>query len=113
MVRSPWTPVNVLASLRRAGPLCAAALVLAGAVVLTIILLRPAVATAACDRSATPSTLASQISAASSGQTICLASGAYGTWSGTNKQVTLRAAEHARPAMRVDLGPGDSGFTLD
>src|SRR5687767_4771810 len=48
---------------------------------------------AACDRSATPSTLASQVSAATAGQTVCLADGNYGTWGGTNKAITLLAPE--------------------
>src|SRR6185369_7168022 len=40
-----------------------------------------------CNRSATTSTFASQVSAATAGQTICLADGNYGTWTGTNKAI--------------------------
>jgi hypothetical protein len=67
----------------------------------------------ACDRNATPSTFASEVSAATAGQTICLASGSYGTWQGTNKQITIRAATGATPTMRYSFGSGDSGFTLE
>jgi hypothetical protein len=51
--------------------------------------------------------------AATAGQTICLASGSYGTWQGTNKAITIRAADGASPSMRYSLSTGDSGFTLD
>ena len=44
---------------------------------------------------------------------ICLATGNYGTWSGTNKSITLRNADGATATMRVSLGSGDAGFTLD
>ena len=70
-------------------------------------------AASTCDFNATPSTFASQVSAASAGQSICLASGSYGTWSGTNKQVTIRAATGATPTMKIEFDTGDSGFTLD
>ena len=52
------------------------------------------------------------MSAASAGQTICLASGNYGTWSGTNKAITIAAAPNAAPTMQVSFGSGASGFTL-
>jgi concanavalin A-like lectin/glucanase superfamily protein len=84
--------------------LLAAALVAAGS---------PAAAASTCDRSATPATFASELSAASAGQTICLASGNYGTFSGTGKAVTIAAADGASPQMKVNFGAGDSGFTLD
>ena len=73
----------------------------------------PAVAAATCDRSATPSSLASEVSAASAGQTICLETGDYGTWNGTNKALTITAASGASPQMTINFGSGDSGFTLD
>jgi hypothetical protein len=68
-----------------------------------------------CDRTATPATLSSQVSAATSGQSICLASGDYGTFWGTgnNKPLTLRAADGASPKMVFDLGTGDSNLTLE
>ena len=65
-----------------------------------------------CDLNATTSTFSSQVSAASAGQTICLASGNYGTWGGTNKAITVAAAPNASPTMQVSFGSGDSGFTL-
>lgn len=66
-----------------------------------------------CDLNATPSNFASQVSAATAGQTICLASGDYGTWTGTNKSITVKKADGATPVMRYSFGSGDSGFVLD
>ena len=66
-----------------------------------------------CDLNATPSSFASQVAAASSGQTVCLANGSYGTWTGTSKAITVTAANGASPTMKVSFGSGDSGFTLD
>jgi hypothetical protein len=66
-----------------------------------------------CVLTATTSTFASQVSAAADGQTICLASGSYGTWSGTNKAITIKAASGATPTMRYSFGSGDANFTLD
>ena len=48
-----------------------------------------------CNLNAATSNFSSQVSAASGGQTICLASGNYGTWSGTNKAITIAAASGA------------------
>jgi hypothetical protein len=84
-----------------------------GAAVLIAILLHPAAAAAACDRTASPGSLAAKLAAAKPGQTICLTTGDYGTWEGTGKRVTLKRARASRPTMNVRLGPGDSGFTLD
>ncbi len=44
---------------------------------------------------------------------MCLATGNYGTWAGTNKAITVAAAAGASPQMRINFGSGDSGFTLD
>jgi hypothetical protein len=65
-----------------------------------------------CDLNATTSNFASQVSAAQAGQTICLASGNYGTWSGTNKAITVKAAQGATPTMTNSFTSG-GGFTLD
>lgn len=74
----------------------------------------PALAqTATCNLNATPSNFTSQVSAATAGQTICLATGNYGTWSGTNKAITLKAAAGATPTMKISFGSGASNFTLD
>jgi hypothetical protein len=113
MFRSRRTSVCVIRSTERTGPPSFVALALAGAAVLLIILLRPAVATAACDRTASPGTLASRVEPAKPGQTICLKTGDYGTWTGTAKRITLRRARASRPTMNVSFGPGDSGFTLN
>jgi Right handed beta helix region/PKD domain/Bacterial Ig domain len=85
--------------------LCAAVVCLADRV--------PALAADTCDASATPSSFASAVSSAGSGDTICLASGSYGTWSGTSKAITVTAATGATPTMQVNFGSGDAGFTLD
>jgi hypothetical protein len=66
-----------------------------------------------CSLSATPSNFAAQVNAATAGQAVCLASGNYGTWTGTNKAITVRAASGATPQMKVNFGSGDAGFTLD
>jgi hypothetical protein len=65
-----------------------------------------------CDLNATTSNFSSQVSAASAGQTICLASGNYGTWGGTSKAITVAAAPNATPTMQLSFGSGDSGFTI-
>ena len=53
------------------------------------------------------------MSAAASGQTICLGSGSYGSWSGVSKAITLTAAPGATPTMTVEFASGADGFTLD
>ena len=65
-----------------------------------------------CTVTATPSTFASAVSAAAAGQTVCLTSGNYGTWGGTNKAITIAAAAGASPTMQVNFGSGDTGFTM-
>jgi hypothetical protein len=67
-----------------------------------------------CDRNATSaSTLSTQVSQATAGQTICLAAGSYGTWGGTNKAITIKATAGVAATMKVSLSNGDAGFTLD
>jgi len=66
-----------------------------------------------CNLHATPANLASQVSAASAGQVICLASGDYGTWNGVNKAITIKAAAGATPNMRVKFNSSVGGFILD
>jgi len=73
----------------------------------------PAPVPTGCDLNATTANFASQVTAATAGQTVCLASGNYGTFNGTNKTVTIRAATGAAPQMKISLGSGDTGFTLD
>jgi hypothetical protein len=65
-----------------------------------------------CNLNATTANFASQLATSVNGQTICLASGNYGAFAGTNKTVTIAAAEGATPQMTVSFGTGDSGFTL-
>ncbi|MGZ4674371.1 MAG: right-handed parallel beta-helix repeat-containing protein [Ilumatobacteraceae bacterium] len=66
-----------------------------------------------CSLNATTSNFASQVLAASAGQTICLASGNYGTWNGTSKAITVTAASGASPQMQVNFGSSANGFTLN
>jgi hypothetical protein len=116
MVRSLWTMICALPHFRHAPRWCGATLAVASALVVVVALLpgrTPARAAAACDRTIGPEGFASQTAAARPGQTICLKTGDYGTWNGTGKAITLRAAPGNKPTMKVDLGPGDSGFTLD
>ncbi len=65
-----------------------------------------------CNLNATTANFASQVTAATAGQTVCLASGDYGTWQGTNKAITIAAAPGQTPTMKYSFGTGDSGFTL-
>lgn len=44
---------------------------------------------------------------------ICLATGNYGTFTGTNKAVTITKQDGATPAMAFSFGTGDRSFTLD
>lgn len=73
----------------------------------------PASAAATCSLSATPANFSAEVAAASPGQTVCLASGNYGTWTGTNKAITIAAAPGNTPTMQISFGAGDGGFTLD
>jgi hypothetical protein len=65
-----------------------------------------------CDLNATPANFTTQISAATSGQTVCLATGNYGTWTGTSKSITVRNAAGASPTMMVNFDTGVGNFTL-
>lgn len=69
--------------------------------------------TGTCNLNATTSNFASQVSAASTGQVICLATGSYGTWSGTNKAITITKQAGATPSMSLEFNTGDSDFTVD
>jgi hypothetical protein len=66
-----------------------------------------------CDREVTPSSFATELSEATDGETICLSTGDYGTFTGTSKAVTIRSAEGADARMGFDLGSGDANFTLE
>lgn len=68
---------------------------------------------AGCDLNATTSNFAAQVSAATSGQTVCLATGNYGQFQGTNKAITIKNAQGATPNMSFNFGSGDANFTLD
>ena len=66
-----------------------------------------------CNLNATTSNFAVQLSAAAAGQTVCLASGNYGTFSGISKAITITKQSGATPTMDVSFGNGDASFTLD
>ena len=116
MVRSIRKTVCALSLSRHARRLGAATLALVAALAVIVALLPArsyASGAAACDRMSGPEAFASQIAAARRGQTICLKTGDYGTWNGTGKAITVRAAHGSTPTMKVRFGPGDSGFTLE
>jgi hypothetical protein len=69
--------------------------------------------TGSCDLNATTTNFASQVLAAAAGKTICLATGNYGTWSGTNKAIVIAKQTGATPSMDLDFDTGDSGFTVE
>jgi hypothetical protein len=79
--------------------------------------------TITCDQSTASASLASlnnAITAASNGQTVCLAqSGNYGVWTGTTKTVTIipqvstGARNPTQAEVFLNLAGGDSGFTID
>jgi hypothetical protein len=83
------------------------------ALVAAAILVLPAGASAATLQ-ATPSNLSSVYSSAKAGDTIQLASGSYGSFTGASKSgmVTLKAASGATPTMSVKLTPA-AYLTLD
>lgn len=72
----------------------------------------PGVRPGACALHATPATLGAQIGKARSGQTVCLATGNYGSWGGTGKAIAIAAARHASPVMTFRFGGDAHGFTL-
>ena len=73
----------------------------------------PALPPGTCDLNATPSNFVSQVSAAQAGQTVCLASGNYGNWTGTNKAITVKAAPGAAPTMEINFSTNQGGLVLD
>ena len=85
----------------------------AGIVVLAgLLTTRSAAVAAGCNINASPSSFSSAVSGAAPGQTVCLASGDYGTWRGTNKAIIVQAAAGAAPTMQISFGSGASSFTL-
>ena len=74
---------------------------------------RAALASAACDLNANAGNLALQVAAARPGETVCLASGNYGTFIGAAKSgmVTIRPAAGARVEMTV-VFTGASNLTV-
>jgi hypothetical protein len=89
------------------------AALVAGIVVLGgLLTTRSSAVAAGCNFNASPGSFASAVSAAAPGQTICLATGDYGTWRGTNKAIIVQAAAGASPTMQITFGSGASSFTL-
>jgi hypothetical protein len=66
-----------------------------------------------CNLNATTSNFASQVAAATADQVICVASGNYGTWTGTNKAIAVTKQSGATVTMGIDLTTGNNGFTID
>jgi len=67
-----------------------------------------------CDRNATTSTFSAEVAAATPGQTVCLTQSAnYGSFTGTNKAITITPADGISPTMTLNLGSGDADFTID
>ena len=66
-----------------------------------------------CNIDATVANFAGQVALATPGQAICLASGDYGTWMGTNKAVIITKQSGATVTMGIDFITGKSGFTID
>ncbi|WP_454626946.1 hypothetical protein [Bradyrhizobium cenepequi] len=64
-------------------------------------------------RHATTSTFASVISAAQNGDLVLLASGNYGSWSGTNKSIVIAPEPGASPTMTLALNSSAANFTID
>ncbi|TAH33657.1 right-handed parallel beta-helix repeat-containing protein [Candidatus Saccharibacteria bacterium] len=69
--------------------------------------------TLTCSLHATTANFAAQVTAATAGQVICLASGDYGTWTGTNKAITITKQAGATANMDLELTNGDANFTID
>ena len=84
------------------------------AVLVALLMVAPGVAGAA-DFHATPSTFASMFSQAQAGDTVYLASGSYGSWSGGAKSgmVTVAADAGASPSMSGgSFGSGVRNITI-
>ena len=90
----------------------------ASTVLIAFLLFVPHFAFGACDLNATTSNFAAQLSAAQPGQTVCLATGNYGTFAGANKSspgVTITAQSGATPTMGINFcsSAAVSWLTLD
>jgi len=60
----------------------------------------------------TPANFASAVTNAKTGDILCLSSGNYGTWTGANKAITVKADSGQSPTMAFNFSSG-GGFTLD
>jgi hypothetical protein len=83
------------------------------AAVVGVLVGAPAAAAGTCSQSVTPASFASAVAAAAPGQTVCLATGDYGMWHGTNKAITITPLPGATPQMGIQFAAGASGFTID
>lgn len=75
-------------------------------ILITCFLVVPHFAFGACDLNATTANFASQLAAATPGQTLCLANGNYGSFSGVTKSspgVTIAGASGATPTMSISF----------
>jgi hypothetical protein len=70
-------------------------------------------ATAVSYNSATDCTLAAAVTAASNGDQILFKSASYGSWTGTNKTITLKVQAGQSASISLSFDNGDQGFTVD
>jgi len=110
-------PRTIWRALRRRGSSYLAA-ISAGALAVPVLLAVPtttAAAAAAATLHASPGTLAGTFASAQGGDTILLADGNYGTWTGGAKSapVTLSPEPGARPTITISLGSSVNNVTLD
>lgn len=68
-----------------------------------------------CNQHATTANFSTQLTATTTGQTLCLATGNYGTFTGVSKAITITAESGATPTMQLDFEKkyNPNGFTLD
>jgi hypothetical protein len=66
-----------------------------------------------CDVNATVFNFAGQIKAATSGEVVCLDAGDYGTWTGTDKPLTITSRERTAVTMEINFTTGSGNFTID
>ncbi len=101
------------------GPDAISSVVLRPCLVAWAIAAQSTAASTGCDLNATTGNLASQVAAAQPGQTVCLASGSYGTFTGAAKsgRVTVEPAPGASVDMSVVFNGASNitvtGVTLD
>jgi hypothetical protein len=108
VVQFSETTLNNVANLSRISKLQGFFVVLACATIGSYFIIQSRAAVT-CDLAATTSNFNTQVTAATAGQTICLASGDYGTWQGAIKSgagITIRPANGANVSMALNFTCG-------